>query len=121
MATGRYRRTVNAERRVRAPWIRGLAWGGGYFVAVMAIAVSESISEHNKLAGGSYTDTVDALIFTRLAMLPLSLLVPPTAKDDLGALTTATWQLIAVGVIQALVVAAIAVTRAPKGAPSAAV
>jgi hypothetical protein len=85
----------------------GLSLGVAYLLVFASVTAVEYRSETAKLARGAFTDTFDALGFSRLLTFPTSLGLAPTPKGDLAALqesarqlaTYAVWQAIAVGVI----------------------
>jgi hypothetical protein len=85
----------------------GLSLGVAYLLVFASVTAVQYRSETAKLARGAFTDTFDALAFSRLLTFPTSLGLPPTPKGDLAALqestrqlaTYALWQAVVVGVI----------------------
>lgn len=85
----------------------GLSVGVVYLLIFIGVTAVEYRSETAKLTRGAFTDTFDALAFSRLLTFPTSLGLPPTPKGDLAALQESTrqlatyslWQAVGVGVI----------------------
>jgi hypothetical protein len=85
----------------------GLSVGVVYLLVFIGVTAVEYRSETAKLARGAFTDTFDALAFSRLLTFPTSVGLPPTPKGDLAALQESTWQLATYALGQAAVLAVI--------------
>jgi hypothetical protein len=85
----------------------GLTVGGSYLLVFASVTAIQYQSETAKLARGAFTDTFDALAFSRLLTIPTSFGLPPTPKGDLAALQESTRQLATYALGQAIVVGAL--------------
>jgi len=82
----------------------GLSIGLAYLLAFISVTAVQYRSETAKLERGAFTDTFDALLFSRLLTFPSSVGLAPTPKGDLAALEEYAWQLGTYALWQAVVI-----------------
>lgn len=91
----------------RRPVLVGVSVGVVYLLTFVSVTAIEYRSETAKLARGAFTDTFDALLFSRLLTFPSSVGLAPTPKGDLTALQESARQLAVIALWQAAVLGVI--------------